>query len=66
MGRWIGSADPIEPPDEVVHIKSSKSDRTIRINIHRNALGRKSMYGPTGVHMNWHGELFPSSQLHGD
>ncbi|PVF93782.1 alpha/beta-hydrolase [Serendipita vermifera] len=54
LGRLMGGADPIEPPDEVVYVKSSKSNRTIRINIHRNALSKKSMYGPTRVHMNWH------------
>jgi acetyl esterase/lipase len=55
ISRWTGRADPIEPPHEVVYIQSSKGGRSIRINIHRNKAALKSTYGPTAVHMNWHG-----------
>jgi hypothetical protein len=55
LGRLTGKVD-YEAPQEVIYINSSKSHRTIRINVHRNKAAL-STPGPTAVHMNWHGML---------
>jgi len=55
LGRLTGIVD-YEAPQEVIYINSSKSNRTIRINVHRNKAAL-SAPGPTAVHLNWQGTL---------
>ncbi|KAG8831462.1 hypothetical protein FRC18_006492 [Serendipita sp. 400] len=55
LGRAIGKVDPLEPPHEVMNIPSTKGNRRIKINIHRNKAALALVSGPTAVHINWHG-----------
>ncbi|KAG8807043.1 hypothetical protein FRC17_004675 [Serendipita sp. 399] len=55
LGRAMGKVEPLEPPHEVVILRSTKSSRTIKLNIYRNKAALALANGPTAVHLNWHG-----------
>jgi hypothetical protein len=61
LGRLVGELEKAVKPMQSITLKSSKSPRKIRVNIHRNAAAMESLKlgKPTAVHLNWHGTYSP-------
>lgn len=57
LGRLVGELEKTIKPMQSIILKSSKSTRRIRVNIHRNAAAMESLKlgKPTAVHLSWHG-----------
>jgi hypothetical protein len=58
IGRWAGLVGNHIPPQDYFFVPSSKGDRRILVNVHRNQAALKNLDKPSAVHFNWHG-MFP-------
>jgi hypothetical protein len=64
IGMWAGWIDGPVPPQDYFFVPSSKGDRRILVNVHRNQAALKNLDKPSAVHFNWHG-MFPHLFLKG-
>lgn len=55
LGRAVGELPPLAVPIHTFTVKSTSSDRRIKVNVHKNTAALNRPEVPTAVHLNWHG-----------